>query len=1214
MVNCVSLTQQAGHIAVACSDEVIVYCTETKAITYRAKLDARVKAVELSADAERVVYAGWSKTAWVVELQHGAEMCTFDWSYRGLVKAVSLSPDATNRYLAIAGDMHLASVDSQSGGICGCVTVHQTSHEGTIMEVTRSHEIWAVSLTVRWGRDIMAVAGYDGVVALYQVRRKRAGEKNVPPFCEIREPYNVQPPLRFIWSAQFSADGSKLAVGCWNTKVHVFLTDDMCLAARENADGEHKEDRGVSYPMDLVPIAEPAPRREYTRGDRVYSVALSRSGRKLAVGGRDKMVVVYDTESEETAMLFSVLYDDFVYCVSVSETKVALGGVAKTVKLYDIETGKKEFTSESKDVVWCVALCEQSRYLAIAGADRQAVLHDLSATPAQIVLHFPTPSLIQAVCLSNEGTVAFASGKSASIYGRGTHWSERPGLNFACSLLDKPEALNRILVSHPSVMNYFDAQDNRSFITELCANGSSEVVHMVLKHSTDRQLALRLVPERQLHALLSLASRINDRNLLKLILQVCMTCPPRMRGLVSACLVELCKPDNYPELAMELLGGLSLEDTPFTFQHRVNNSGSPSRARSYFINGMDICSSDHHLDRAPLRTQPKNLMDKVVFLVFPQVWRCSVKCVANLRGCTTKAGWARTANDREATPSWQTALPLSRESSAYCDVKQVFLPGLCTLESLTVMAHSQQLNIFDNETMKAVLQAAWAFVGRPWYVRHSIGKVGMLLVTVGYSFLLSNEASDWADFDDSTNMTTDPSYVGRLLTDGQRRFLAAKAAGKGGGSASISTAAGFSDETFSTTLPQQDLGALWDYSALSKLTMLMDGVIILFYFSVIGKLAVEALGGRSKLTKLRALAGNTRCSGFFQNIVNTIFPLLSLITSVMHLLRLKRAYSVASVASLFVWYRSLFVLRALPQTGPLVHMMEHIAIAMSSFLVVVVIVLAGFAHAFWLLFAFVPDPVDDDGGGLNRGSFSSFGNSFFTMVKMMLGDINTQEFAMAGYDEDLVKWIFTLNMIVVCVVLLNLLIAVVSDKYEPVLQNSHAEFLKNRAGMIMHAFDEMSEQERQRVYRMTKWVQVTLPRSGEMDRRSNVVKSHQELQDHIDLSLEKFEDRFQARALASQRVLQRRQDEEHNNTQASIQAVMSTQEHLEVMSRAIQRRQEEEFSSTQANIKKLEATTMEMHALLRQVASVCASGGPGSRGIAGQAQVQTGNNGTATEE
>ena len=78
------------------------------------------------------------------------------------------------------------------------------------------------------------------------------------------------------------------------------------------------------------------------RADRVYSCAMDAKGAHLVVGGRDKMVAMYDTArpgddhcplgtTVEALLMWEITADDFVYCVALSSDMqfVAYGGTSK---------------------------------------------------------------------------------------------------------------------------------------------------------------------------------------------------------------------------------------------------------------------------------------------------------------------------------------------------------------------------------------------------------------------------------------------------------------------------------------------------------------------------------------------------------------------------------------------------------------------------------------------------------------------------------------------------------------------------------------------------------------------------------------------------------------------------------------------------------------------------------------------------------------------
>ena len=67
------------------------------------------------------------------QIQNGAELQEFDWSHRGEVRDVAVSPDG--RYVALGGK-------AKQGG--GLVLVYFANNEGIVMTVSRAAEVRAV--------------------------------------------------------------------------------------------------------------------------------------------------------------------------------------------------------------------------------------------------------------------------------------------------------------------------------------------------------------------------------------------------------------------------------------------------------------------------------------------------------------------------------------------------------------------------------------------------------------------------------------------------------------------------------------------------------------------------------------------------------------------------------------------------------------------------------------------------------------------------------------------------------------------------------------------------------------------------------------------------------------------------------------------------------------------------------------------------------------
>ena len=105
-----------------------------------------------------------------------------------------------------------------------------------------------------------------------------------------------------------------------------------------------------------------------------------------------------------------------------------------------------------------------------------------------------------------------------------------------------------------------------------------------------------------------------------------------------------------------------------------------------------------------------------------------------------------------------------------------------------------------------------------------------------------------------------------------------------------------------------------------------------------------------------------------------------------------------------------------------------------------VIVVFMFGHAFYLLLADVQvefHDVDED------PPFKTIPATLSSLYKMILGDFNTD-----AYPDNLSWLLFCLFMFVVVIVMLNVLIAIVSDSYDSALVASSELFWKARVDLI----------------------------------------------------------------------------------------------------------------------------------------------------------------------
>ena len=119
----------------------------------------------------------------------------------------------------------------------------------------------------------------------------------------------------FIWSVNFSAEGNRLAVACWNKSTFLYDVDPNAAIP----------ERECTTPLTEICAV--------VRSDRVYSVGLDKFGHNMAVGGRDKRVAMFDCEHpgvasnarRDATLVWEVVSDDFVYAIALSEDMQTVG-------------------------------------------------------------------------------------------------------------------------------------------------------------------------------------------------------------------------------------------------------------------------------------------------------------------------------------------------------------------------------------------------------------------------------------------------------------------------------------------------------------------------------------------------------------------------------------------------------------------------------------------------------------------------------------------------------------------------------------------------------------------------------------------------------------------------------------------------------------------------------------------------------------------------
>ena len=138
-----------------------------------------------------------------------------------------------------------------------------------------------------------------------------------------------------------------------------------------------------------------------------------------------------------------------------------------------------------------------------------------------------------------------------------------------------------------------------------------------------------------------------------------------------------------------------------------------------------------------------------------------------------------------------------------------------------------------------------------------------------------------------------------------------------------------------------------------------------------------------------------------------------------------------------MWFKFLYFLRIFEKTGYLIRMIIEVIIDMRYFFLVLLITVAAFGESFLRLsLANVED----------ERFTTSFTDSMIFTYRMILGDFDTSAFGSVATPAVMI--IFLLCTIINMIVMLNLLIAIISDSYARVQGISQQATYQERCSMI----------------------------------------------------------------------------------------------------------------------------------------------------------------------
>ena len=151
---------------------------------------------------------------------------------------------------------------------------------------------------------------------------------------------------------------------------------------------------------------------------------------------------------------------------------------------------------------------------------------------------------------------------------------------------------------------------------------------------------------------------------------------------------------------------------------------------------------------------------------------------------------------------------------------------------------------------------------------------------------------------------------------------------------------------------------------------------------------------------------------------------------------------------IFTWFKVLYFLRGLDQTAFLVKCLVQICSDIKYFILVLVVILMAFGASFFLLLRFGSDGDGDE-------NFASVPMSFVSVYDMTFGAFNISWFRNAPNLAFIAIVDFMLFMLVVPTIMLNALIAIMSDTYTKTKNSSLQTNRKERADIILELESQM---------------------------------------------------------------------------------------------------------------------------------------------------------------